>query len=69
MLSHFLRTKNLDQIKRDADTTGETQLKRSLGAIDLISLGIGAVIGTGIFAVIGTAVAGGPDHLVAGPGV
>ncbi len=69
MLSHFLRTKNLDQIKHDAEATGETQLKRSLGAVDLLSLGIGAVIGTGIFAVIGTAVAGGPDHLGAGPGV
>lgn len=69
MLSHFLRTKNLDQIKHDAEATGETQLKRSLGAVDLLSLGIGAVIGTGIFAVIGTAVAGGPGHLGAGPGV
>jgi hypothetical protein len=49
------RTKNLDQLVRDAEGT---HLKRSLGAMDLISLGIGAIIGTGIFAVIGTAVAG-----------
>jgi APA family basic amino acid/polyamine antiporter len=33
-------------------------LKRSLGALDLIALAIGAVIGAGIFGAIGTAVAG-----------
>lgn len=44
-------------------------MKRALGPIDLISLGIGAIIGTGIFAVIGTAAAGGADHVGAGPGV
>jgi len=38
---------------RDAEAGDEARLKRSLGPVDLISLGIGAVIGTGIFAVIG----------------
>ncbi len=68
---HF-RTKSLDQLHRDADFSGEGgpgHLKRTLGSMDLIALGIGAIIGTGIFAVIGTAAAGGPDHLGAGPGV
>lgn len=65
----LFRRKDLDRILRDADQTEGGHLKRSLGPIDLISLGVGAIIGTGIFAVIGTAAAGGPDHLGAGPGV
>ncbi|MBI3586039.1 MAG: amino acid permease [Ignavibacteriales bacterium] len=69
MAAQLFRTKNLDKIKADAEGSTEGHLKRSLGAVDLISLGIGAIIGTGIFAVIGTAVAGGPDHLGAGPAV
>jgi len=69
MWIQILRTKNLDQIKADAELSTEGRLKRSLGAIDLMSLGIGAIIGTGIFAVIGTAAAGGASHLGAGPGV
>ncbi len=63
---NIFRTKNLDQLTRDAE---ETRLKRSLGSIDLISLGIGAIIGTGIFAVIGTAVAGDALRPGAGPGI
>jgi basic amino acid/polyamine antiporter, APA family len=71
-MSSLFRTKNLDQLSRDADLSGEGgggHLKRTLGAFDLISLGIGAIIGTGIFAVIGTAAAGGSGHVGAGPGV
>jgi len=40
------------------ETEGVYSLKRSLGAIDLIMLAIGAVIGAGIFGAIGTAAAG-----------
>jgi len=40
------------------DTHGAGQLKRTLGAGDLIMLAIGAVIGAGIFGAIGTAAAG-----------
>jgi APA family basic amino acid/polyamine antiporter len=69
MLNHILRRKSLDKIKEDAEVSAQGHLKRSLGSVDLIALGIGAVIGTGIFAVIGTAAAGGPGHLGAGPGV
>ena len=53
----FLRTKNLDAILREAEAPGE-KLKRALGAVDLVALGIGAVIGAGIFALVGTAAAG-----------
>ena len=62
----IFRTKNLDQLASDAEGT---HLKRSLGAMDLISLGIGAIIGTGIFAVIGTAVAGDAARPGAGPAI
>lgn len=69
MAIFIFRRKSLDRIAEDAERSTETHLKRSLGPVDLISLGIGAIIGTGIFAVIGTAAAGGPSHLGAGPGV
>lgn len=65
----IFRRKDLDRIQADAERAVGGHLKRSLGPVDLISLGIGAVIGTGIFAVIGTAAAGGAGHLGAGPGV
>lgn len=65
----LLRRKDLDRILSDADHGTPTGLRRSLGALDLVSLGIGAIVGTGIFAIIGTAAAGGAGHLGAGPGV
>ena len=40
---------------RDGD---ERSLKRALGAVDLIALGIGAIVGAGIFLTVGTAAAG-----------
>src|SRR5919201_5304987 len=40
------------------ETEGAQQLKRALGAGDLIMLAIGAVIGAGIFGAIGSAAAG-----------
>ena len=42
-------------------TRREHQLKRTLGAFDVVMLGIGAIIGAGIFATIGTAAAGDAD--------
>ena len=57
MVSSLFRTKNLNEILRDAEAPGQ-QLKRSLGAVDVVMLGIGAIIGAGIFATIGTAAAG-----------
>jgi APA family basic amino acid/polyamine antiporter len=66
MSSQLFRTKSLDRILADADESAH-QLKRVLGPVALIALGIGAVIGAGIFAVIGTAAAGGASHAGAGP--
>jgi len=62
----LFRTKSLDKILADADEP-EHQMKRALGPIELIALGIGAVVGAGIFAVIGSAAAGGASHDGAGP--
>lgn len=68
MLAQLFRTKNLDAIMRDAGNA-EGQLKRALGPVDLIALGIGAIIGSGIFATVGTAVAGDALRPGAGPGI
>ena len=44
-------------------------LKKTLTALDLIALGIGAIIGAGIFAILGSATSGGSGAPPAGPGV
>ena len=56
-------TKSLNRILAESES-GEHQLKRTLGPIQLIALGIGAVIGAGLFALTPTAA---HDH--AGPAV
>ena len=65
-MSSLFRKKSLDLILADAEEP-EHQMKRALGPIELIALGIGAIVGAGIFAVIGTAAAGGGHHDGAGP--
>ncbi len=50
-------TKPIDQIKAEASATGAHSLKRVLTALDLTTLGIGAIIGTGIFVLTGQAAA------------
>jgi APA family basic amino acid/polyamine antiporter len=50
-------TKPIDQLRAEAGVTGEHSLKRVLGPVDLVSLGIGAIIGTGIFVLTGQAAA------------
>jgi APA family basic amino acid/polyamine antiporter len=65
-LRAILRTKAIDAIVAEADAEG-TSLKRVLGPVQLVALGVGAVIGTGIFATIGTAAAGDANRPGAGP--
>jgi APA family basic amino acid/polyamine antiporter len=60
-----LRRKNLDAILKDAEAP-EMTLHRTLGASDIILLGIGAIIGAGIFSTVGTAAAGDPSRPGAG---
>src|SRR5437773_7085280 len=66
MLRGLFRTKSLDAILHESDLP-QQQLKRSLGAFDVVMLGIGAIIGAGIFATIGTAAAGDATRPGAGP--
>ncbi|MGB6357762.1 MAG: amino acid permease [Candidatus Acidiferrales bacterium] len=57
MASQLLAKKPLTTIMAEASDTSEHSLKRSLGPINLITLGIGAIIGTGIFTLTGVAAA------------
>ncbi|HEV8525555.1 MAG TPA: amino acid permease [Terriglobales bacterium] len=56
-MADLLRTKPLDSILHEAEETGEHSLKRALGPLNLITLGIGAIIGAGIFVLTGAAAA------------
>jgi len=57
-------TKSITKLRAEADGTGERSLKRTLGPLNLTTLGIGAIIGAGIFVLTGQAAA-----LHAGPAV
>jgi APA family basic amino acid/polyamine antiporter len=56
MDSNLLKTKSIEQLVGDVEHGGKS-LKRTLTALDLTLLGIGAIIGTGIFVLTGTAAA------------
>ena len=56
-MANLLATKSLDILMNEAEETGEHSLKRALGPINLITLGIGAIIGAGIFVLTGAAAA------------
>ena len=57
MASKLFQKKSPDLLIRESEMP-ERKMKRSLTALDLTLLGIGAIIGTGIFALTGTAAAG-----------
>ncbi|HZA98711.1 MAG TPA: amino acid permease [Gemmatimonadales bacterium] len=57
-------TKSVTALRAQAEEVNERSLKRALGSLNLIMLGIGAIIGAGIFVLTGIAAA-----LHAGPGV
>src|SRR6266853_447540 len=50
-------TKSIALLRAEADATGEGTLKKTLGALNLTTLGIGAIIGAGIFVLTGVAAA------------
>ena len=56
-MSRLLRIKPMSLLTQEANEEGEHTLKRSLGAMNLITLGIGAIIGAGIFVLTGQAAA------------
>jgi len=74
MSSQLFATKPIQKILAEAAGGGEHSLKRALGPINLITLGIGAIIGAGIFVLTGTAAAqfAGPaiviSYIIAGIG-
>ena len=53
MDSNLLSTKSIEKLVGDVEH-GTKALRRSLSALDLTLLGIGAIIGTGIFVLTGT---------------
>jgi APA family basic amino acid/polyamine antiporter len=73
MDSHLFKTKSIERIVGDVEQGGRS-LRRTLSALDLTLLGIGAIIGTGIFVLTGTAAANqagpaiGVSYLMAGLG-
>eukprot|EP00158_Paraphelidium_tribonemae_P007475 Partr_v1_DN28260_c2_g1_i2_m75395 putative solute carrier family 7 (orphan transporter), member len=60
----LLRTKDIGQMLHQQSDTNGNQFDRTLTALDLTVVGIGAIVGTGIFVLTGTAAA-----LYAGPAV
>ena len=63
-MANLLANKPLNVLLVEANETGEHSLKRALGPINLVTLGIGAIIGAGIFVLTGHAAAAN-----AGPGI
>jgi APA family basic amino acid/polyamine antiporter len=63
----LFRTKSIDRLMADAAATGEGTLKRTLGPMALIALGIGAIIGAGLFVRTAAAIAdrAGPSVVLA----
>jgi APA family basic amino acid/polyamine antiporter len=55
-MNHLFRTKSLNQILNDADSS-EKGLKKTLTATSLVALGVGAIIGAGLFSLTGIAAA------------
>src|SRR6202041_3115132 len=56
-MSEMLATKPLDSLMREAGEEREGGLRRVLGPVNLVTLGIGAIIGAGIFVLTGTVAA------------
>ena len=66
-MAKLFATKPLDKLMAEADEVGEHTLKRSLGPMSLIALGIGGIIGAGLFVRTGAAIAerAGPSVVIA----
>jgi APA family basic amino acid/polyamine antiporter len=56
-MANLLATKPLSLLRNEASEEGEQTLKRSLGPVNLVTLGIGAIVGAGIFVLTGHAAA------------
>jgi len=56
-MANLLATKPIDALMKESQETGEHSLKRSLGPVNLVMLGIGAIIGAGLFVRTAAAIA------------
>jgi APA family basic amino acid/polyamine antiporter len=66
-MSNLSRTKSIDSLMAEAAASGEGTLKRTLGPVALVALGIGAIIGAGLFVRTAAAIAdrAGPSVVLA----
>ena len=66
-MANLFARKPLDKLMAEAGEVGEHSLKRSLGPVNLIALGIGAIIGAGLFVRTAAAIAdrAGPSVVLA----
>ena len=66
-MSNLFATKPLDKLLAESQEVGEHSLRRSLGPLNLIALGIGAIIGAGLFVRTAAAIAdrAGPSVVLA----
>jgi APA family basic amino acid/polyamine antiporter len=66
-MANLFATKPLDRLMEEAQEVGEHSLKRSLGPLNLVALGIGGIIGAGLFVRTAAAIAdrAGPSVVLA----
>ncbi|MFN2542562.1 MAG: amino acid permease [Chthoniobacterales bacterium] len=66
-MANLFAKKSLDRLMAEAQEVGEHSLKRSLGPVNLIALGIGGIIGAGLFVRTAAAIAdrAGPSVVLA----
>src|SRR5436190_19534002 len=66
-IANLFARKPLDRLMQEAQEVGEHSLKRSLGPINLMALGIGGIIGAGLFVRTAAAIAerAGPSVVLA----
>jgi APA family basic amino acid/polyamine antiporter len=66
-MANLFARKPIDKLMAEADEVGEHSLKRSLGPVNLIALGIGGIIGAGLFVRTAAAIANcaGPSVVLA----
>ena len=58
----FIR-KSIEALQAEAKETGSGTLKRVLGPVSLVALGVGVIIGAGLFSITGTVAASYTDQL------
>src|ERR1700760_4150506 len=66
-MANLFKTKPLAKLMYEAQEVGEHSLKRSLGPVNLVALGIGGIIGAGLFVRTAAAIAerAGPSVVLA----